>query len=205
MIFKFPSDPNRIRFILHLTMTRRDRWNRGFLPSWLFCPVKGGLCPCTPLSLERVRVQGNQTSSLAGAAALPGSRASALSEPWLRAWPCFLPALLKCFPLSRLFHVLFSAFFNVLWHTVLWQRPGSTIPLPWRNSHQDKRSVGGVCSLMQRCAHTGQLLPFSWHLLSGTVDVNVLKAILYPAASGSTGSTSTHFPPTARGTGSHKC
>lgn len=33
----------------------------------------------------------------------------------------------------------------------------------------------------------------------GTADVNILKAILYPAASESTGITSTHFPPTAHG------
>lgn len=115
--------------------------------------------------------------------------------------PCFLPALLNCFPLSRLFHVLLSAFFMP---RVSWQQPGSRIPLPWRNSHQDKGSVGAVCALVQRCAHTEQLLPFSGHLLSGTVGVNILKAILYPA-NDSTGSTSTHFPPTGHGTWSQKC
>lgn len=76
--------------------------------------------------------------------------------------PCFLPALLKCFPLSRLLHVLLSAFFMP---RVSWQQPGSTIPLPWGSSHQDKRSVGVVCALVQHCAHAEQLLPFSWHLL----------------------------------------
>lgn len=134
--------------------------------------------------------------------ALPGSRTSACLSHGSQPRPCFLPALFKCFPLSRLFHVLLSAFFMP---RVSRQQPGSVIPLPWRNSHQDKRSVGVVCALLQRCAHTEQLLPFSWHLLSGIVDVNILKAILYPAASESTGITSTHFPPTARGTRSQKC
>lgn len=124
---------------------------------------EGRAVPCSPLSLG-CQCAEELKSALAGlGCACTQHNISAGSEPR----PCSLPALLKCFPLSRPFHVLLSAF--PLPRVPQFRCPGET-------ATRSRGVLGCLCSPAALSSHrTAPASPMAPAL--STAGASVLKAI----------------------------